>query len=494
MLVTARSRGAARHGVAVGMPLAEARALGTSSAGPATRFELHDPRADRAVLRTLAVWCQRFSPFVAVEEREPPDSLLLDITGCGPLFGGEEALARKLIDAFHRRRYWVRAAVADTIGAAWALAHHGVAADWQSADYKSAATLVPPGGQAEALVPLAVEALRLSCHVLELLHAFDIRRIGQLLALPRAELPAHFGLEVVQRLDQALGNVPELLTPERAAEPVEASWSIEPPTADRRMIEAIFGHLLEQVLERLPRHVGVQRLLCSLRTTAGEPVHVPVSLLRASASARRLLELARLHFERVRLPAEVSAMTVAAAVVAPLEFHQGQIFEDDAGPDRWRRLQALLERLSSRLGERCVLRPRLWPDVQPEFAWRAEPWMGQAAVVSGEWSVVSGIDVVPLTTHHSPLCGKMRPVCLPSPPRAIPVMSIVPGGPPVRFEWQGQSQMVAHYRGPERIETGWWRGPDVRRDYYLVETTTGQRFWLFRTIRDESWFLHGDFA
>src|SRR5262245_47834548 len=90
--VTARSRTASRQGVAVGMPLAEARALTANSSS--TRFEMHDPRADREALRKIAVWCQRFTPVVGVEEREPsetPDSLLLDITGCGPLFGGEEA-------------------------------------------------------------------------------------------------------------------------------------------------------------------------------------------------------------------------------------------------------------------------------------------------------------------------------------------------------------------------------------------------------------------
>ena len=73
-------------------------------------------------------------------------------------------------------------------------------------------------------------------------------------------------------------------------------------------------------------------------------------------------------------------------------------------------------------------------------------------------------------------------------------MSVIPGGPPLRFEWKRQSHVVAHYWGPERIETGWWREQGVRRDYYLVETTAGKRFWLFRTMGDEVWFLHGMFG
>jgi protein ImuB len=73
-------------------------------------------------------------------------------------------------------------------------------------------------------------------------------------------------------------------------------------------------------------------------------------------------------------------------------------------------------------------------------------------------------------------------------------MSVVPGGPPLRFEWNKENYVVAHYWGPERIETGWWRGCDVARDYYLVETAEGKRFWLFRRRSDEHWFLHGSFA
>jgi protein ImuB len=73
-------------------------------------------------------------------------------------------------------------------------------------------------------------------------------------------------------------------------------------------------------------------------------------------------------------------------------------------------------------------------------------------------------------------------------------VSVVPGGPPLRFWWKNQSHVVAHYCGPERIETGWWRGQDVHRDYYLVETTDGKRFWLFRTLGDERWFLQGMFG
>lgn len=455
------------------MPLAEARALAFQSA---THFELHDPQADHQALRKLTAWCQRFSPRVALDEAEQPDSLLLDVTGCGPLFHGEEKLAEKTAREFRRGGYAATVAIADTIGVAWAVAH--------TLHVRERATcIVPPGEQSEVLCRLGIECLRLSAQAVELLHVFDIRRVGQLLTLPRAQLSARFKQEVVQRLDQALGNIPELLTPEGFEEPVEASWLFEPPTGDRRSIEAVLGKLLEQVLERLqPRRQGVQRLLCSLQTSGQEPVHVAIGLLKPSTSPGYLMEMMRLHFERMRIPAEVSSIDLRVTAAAPLELHQEHLFEEEK--DRGKDFAALIERLSNRLGEQAVLRPMLWPDAQPELAYRCEPWLRSERTRSE-------LRALPTVTRPGPL---LRPTCLTSKPRPISVMSVIPGGPPLRFQWKGQNHLIAHYWGPERIETGWWREQDVHRDYYLVETTLGKRFWLFRTMRDERWFLHGLFS
>jgi protein ImuB len=86
-----------------------------------------------------------------------------------------------------------------------------------------------------------------------------------------------------------------------------------------------------------------------------------------------------------------------------------------------------------------------------------------------------------------------RPLCLKPRPAPIEVISVVPDGPPIRFRWHATEHIVERSWGPERIDTGWWRGPHVERDYYRVETTTGQRFWLFRQNDTGKWFLHGTF-
>src|SRR5262245_61531438 len=206
--VVACSREARLRGVRPAMVLAEAQALWPASAGQAVSFEQHDPSADRQALRDLALWCHQFSPTVALDDAEVPDCLLLDATGCGFGFGGEEAFAEKVIAALERRGYWAVAVIADTIGAAWAVVHHG-----QRTASGSRVVIISPRGHADALRALPVEALRLAGDVVQTLHELNVFRIDELLALPRAQLPSRFGDELLRCIDRALGVLPEMLAP-----------------------------------------------------------------------------------------------------------------------------------------------------------------------------------------------------------------------------------------------------------------------------------------
>jgi protein ImuB len=461
--ILAASAEAIACGVRPGLPLIEAQAT-----APEVHFERHDPRSDRAALERLALWCQRFSPLVALEETETPDCLLLDVTGCGPVFGGEEKLANRVLRALARHRLKTRVAVADTVGAAWAVAHFDVAD----------AHIVPPKQHARLLGPLPIEALRLPDEVVTTLHAFDLRRVEQLLTLPRADLPARFGPLLVRRFDQAFGDVREVLKFEHAEEPAHATWNSDDPLVHRHGVETVLSHLLDDILAKLrPRQQGVQHLLCIFANDA-DVVTMPVRLLKPSDHAEYLLDLIRLHLERTRLPAEVSAVAVRAIAALPIEIRQDEIFASDDGGERDREFRVLLERLTSRLGEQAVLQPQLFPDAQPEYAWRR----GKCGAESGKKNASS----LPDSTPHAPLILRR--------PTAVAVTSVVPGGPPLRLWWQDRDHVVRRSWGPERIETGWWRGRDVRRDYYLVEIDSGERFWLFRTLLAERWFLHGSFV
>jgi protein ImuB len=492
--VVACCRAARKRGVRVAMLLAEAQSLWPGSAEKGVRFESHDPHGDREKLRELAGWAGQFSPYVAIDDAESPDCLLIDVTGCDYFAGGERGLAEKAVNGLKINGYWAVASIADTIGAAWAVAHYGVRKG-------SEVIVVPPWRHEEAIHPLPVESLRLPMRVVDQLREVKVSLIDQLLVLPRESLPSRFGPELLPRLDQALGNLPEVLKPEKPIEPLQAHWDFELPVGDQQTLLTVFEQLLERLLKKVPRdRLGVHRMLVTLKLADYGPKHFPVDLLRPTASQRDLMELLRLQLERLRIPGEVEGIVVRIAALAPLEFRQADLFgggRSENGDEATR----LIERLSSRLGPQAVLKPRLVPDAQPEFACEYQPWLAATRNLrSGARSPAQPKrkSKQPKPDHRhdeSAPCptGMTRPIHLTS-PQAVEVVSVYPGGSPRRLFWDDRDHMVSRAWGPERIETGWWRGGDVRRDYYVVETIAGERLWLFRDLADGSWFLHGVFA
>jgi len=317
------------------------------------------------------------------------------------------------------------------------------------------------------------------------LHQLGITRIGQLEALPREALSSRFGPQLLRRLDQASGRLPEPIPARRPAVEFAADFSPPQPTARREAVEGALEQLIGQVAEQLARaDRGAVKLECCLECSLGgidriEPVRVCLGLFRPTAAADYLFQLARLQFER--LPAPVAAMRVTAPVTAPLEHRQQELFpgDDDTARRNPRQLAALVDRLSSRLGRRSVCSARLVSDAQPERAWRRDP-------------LIEG------SRRRRPTVRSQRPAKLPPRPlrlfpRPISLTTVASKGPPPHFHFRNQPHKVVHHWGPERIETGWWRGHTVGRDYYRLETTAGRRYWVFRRLRDGRWFVHGTF-
>lgn len=469
------------------MPLAEAKGLlerRGSRSQTAYTLSPDEPAEDGEALRKLAHACERFSPVVGMEESPRPESLLLDVTGCGSLFGGEENLLASIARDFRRWGWSVRLALADTIGAAWAVAHAGA----------KTAQIVPPGEQEKILRPLRIESLRLPDDAVDSLRQLGIERIEQLQALPASCLPARFGPEVLRRLAQALGNVAELIVPERPCEPIEAERSFEFPTSHRPLLETVIQEQIERIVERLrPHSQGVQRLWIQFKDPVGEITAVSIGTLWPSDSAAHLWELVRLRLGTVRLTREVETVRLRATVVASLESAQPEIFDSGERRDDRCRLAQLVDRLSNRLGEKGVLRPRWQADHQPERASRLEPFLESSP---GRRNLKTKGKAKQTPAEPETLLERLsrfRPVRLKARPIAVKVMSAVPDGPPVRF-WRGDCEYtVGRFWGPERIETGWWRSSSVRRDYYRIETASGQQFWLFRRLHRGDWFLQGAF-
>lgn len=460
-------------GVRPGMPVAEAAALAGIAA---LVLESHAPRADREALRRLAAACNQFSPLVGLESAERPECLLLDVTGLEHLFGGEPALAKRVAREMARQGWWVRLAIADTIGTAWAMAHYGA----------EAVTIVAHGRSAEALWPLPIESLRLPVELGDRLHALGIERVEQLAALPRREWTSRFGSVLLSCWDRAFGLLDEPLVPCRPLPAVRAEYALEHATARRDAIEHLVGELVEQVAAQLLRHgLGALRLECRLAgdsagSEAAATVRFSVGLFRPTVSARHLFPLIRMQLERASLPAAVAAIELEVTQTAPLEHRQRELFPQEPAPRHPDELAVLIERLSSRLGNDAVARIRLVADAQPELAYRALP------LVQNRYRRPAP---VPPDREGLP----PRPLKLLPRPVPLVVAALSPDGPPVQFDLRGRRHRAAYTWGPERIETGWWRGQTVGRDYYRVETEAGERYWLFRRLRDGLWFLHGMF-
>jgi protein ImuB len=491
------------RGVRVGMPLAEAAALARH--GGKCLIWPHDPAGDLAELARLAERCERFSPIVGwrtvqgpkskVQSSQRsdfgpgtldfgpmtgPDCLFLDVTGIGVLFGGEEELGGEVVAELKRLGYEVRVAVADTIGAAWA-----------SAKYEGR-SIKDENGDTFLLCPssFVLSALRLPTQTVDLLSQLGVERLEQLLALPRESLRARFGELLLLRVDQFLGAAQEMIVPYRPPPQFSEEWLLEYPAEQREVVERILRGLVQRVATALAnRREGVLKLGCRLNCVPGRPVLLEVGLFRPSADPEHLWDLLQMQLEQATLPGPVGRLRLEATLTAPLENRQGELF---AGGEHeaQRQLALLIDRCSSRLGTRAVLRPELTADPLPERGarYRSTKYEGQRTKGTGRRTKEKGKEGDRFISSFV-----LRPLSLFSPPQELQVLSVAPDGPPVSFRWKGKTHEVAGSAGPERIETGWWRGRSVRRDYWRVETASGQRFWLFRQLTNGRWFLHGEY-
>ncbi len=496
------------------MSLTEAAAL-DEQAYRQIHLAPHDPAADAATLAALARWCERFSPWISLDTHDLSTSdgadsrglsadLLLDATGLASHFGGEQAMAHQVAEAFEQRGYCARVAMADTPGAAWAVAHYGMSQRGQSPQRGSCSTVlvVPAAESAAVLESLPIRALRLPDDTAALLEQLGLLRIGQLAHLPRESLAARFGHRLLQRWDQLWGLAPEVLRAHQAPPVFHAGLALEHPTDRHSVLICLLTQLIDRVARPLRvRSEGVLELTCRFRCAApagrwegpsagpggagrGTPCALRVSLFQPTAAVAHLVQLVRMQLEQLALPGLVEQVEVEAVHTAPLGVRQPELFPETLRPTR-RSLAQLIDRLSSRLGPVAVARPQLEADAQPEHAYGYVPLT--------QWPRAGRRD-------RSALARRMRrhqmarPLHLRSPPLPLAVVAVVPDGPPIRFHMYQRAYRVTRYWGPERIETGWWRGRSVRRDYYRVETDGGHWFWIFRQLDDGRWFLHGLFG
>jgi len=472
---------AREFGIRPGLTLGQAQAM-----VPDLLVLPHEPRRDRALLTRLANWALRFSPVVEPME---PHTLLVDVTGCARLFAGEPNLAQQALRGLAHQGFTARVAIADTVGAACALATHAA----------EPLCIAPPGDGRPLLLPLPPAALRLDGDTVARLEELGVRTIGELLRLPRASLPARFGPLLVHRLQQALGEVHEELAAHCPPETPAARMTCDPPLHDLPALQAVARRLLDNVFHQvLQQDHALRRLDSTLYFERVPPAAISLALARGSRSPNHVATLLAQRLERVDLSAGVTDLVLTARETVRWHPGQSDLFEPPP-PDNDEALTCLLDHLAQRVGHRAVLRPRLADDHQPEAAFRYVPAIDDAR--DGE-SLVAAARAAPGGQPSDAACLNLadnavrqpRPVRLLTRPILIRVISLSPDGPPTWFHYLGREHRVARAWGPERLETAWWRGPDVRRDYFRVATDAGEQYWLFRDLRNRTWYLHGVFA
>lgn len=521
-------------GLARGMSLSDARSiLPNLITRPAA------PAREQAALLAFARWAGRFSPFAAIDGAE---ALALDITGCAHLFGGEAGLLEAMIQGAAALGLSARAGLADTYGAAWALARYapgqmvsdgaapgdGVAPDahatrvrtprrrkWarpvlSSAEQGGAAFAIAAQGGARAAVnPLPLAALRLAPEIISRMQRLGLRRVEDLTLTPRAALARRFGTEVPLRLDQALGAAPEPIAPLTALTPLAARISFPEPIGLISDIEAALARLLAQVCKRLKeRGLGARRLQYSLSRTDGVVEHLEIGLARPSRDPDRIAPLfvAKIEKADIGFGLDIARLSVTSSEPLIENQHSGHLAARDEATARFnpgggQAFADLLSRIGARIGLENLIRPLPADSHIPE-----KEWINAAAAYSeppvGGWNFgqdASGGDITP----------PVRPVCMFHPEIAIPVSDLTPNGdsaqnatqPPASFRWRRREWRVVATEGPERIAPEWWlddpawrAGP---RDYWRVECEHGHRLWLFRTHTGETsggWFVHGELA
>ncbi len=492
---------AAALGLTAGMALADARAM-----YPKIAVADADEHADLTLLDAIADWCDRYTPLVGLD---PPDGLTLDISGCAHLFGGEAALAADLVRRLAQRGIQARVAIADTLGCAWAVARFGKE------------RIVPVGEARGTIAPFPLAALRLSSETIAALSQVGLKRIADILDLPRAPLAARFGTQFVRRIDQALGRADEPITPRLPVPAAIAEQRFADPIALERdvlgTIEKLAGKLA-MLLER--RGEGARLLQAALFRTDGKVFRIEVG---TSEPLREPARIRHLFAERLGVIGDevdpgfgYDMLRLGALVTERREPAQTGL----AAPDHAVELAHLVDRLGARFGLRRVTRLVPQDTHIPEFAVAA---VGAASVGSSAFFAHSRTRVQPSAGPSTGSSGNpertgsplsrgraeeqqdslapTRPIRLFARPEPIEAVAEVPDGPPVRFRWRHVLHEVAQAEGPERIAMEWWRDADNRaltRDYFRVESREGVRVWLFREGLFGSgptrWFLHGVFA
>ena len=454
----------------LGQGVAEARAI-----CPTLDVVDADAAADLRFLEALADWCDRYTPLVALDG---PDGLMLDISGCAHLFGGEQRLAEDLLDRLLHLGLDARAAVSSAPGLSWAAARF------------AGPMIVADGDVEPVLSPMPMAALRLDNDIVAALYKVGLKRIGDLLTVPRAPLARRFGPRLLLRLDQALGLEGEPISPRRPVAELSVERRLAEPIVSEEAILHLAGQLATGLkVELEARNQGGRLFELLLFRVDGRVFRIR---LGASAPLRDAGRIQKLFGERLKtLGDDVDAgygfellrlNVIRAEVLAAAQTGFAGDLEGHAA------FAAFLDQVTARLGPECLSQPVMTQSHWPERASILMPAVD--------------VPMQPSKDGVAPPMRGARPVRLFRHPERVEVTADVPDGPPASFSWRRIQHRILRAEGPERLAGEWWIDGEGKpeRDYFRIEDQIGHRFWLYREGLYERgslpprWFLHGVFA
>jgi protein ImuB len=479
--ISALDDAAARLGLEIGIPLANARAI-----CPDLRVFDADEAADAKLLNDIADWCDRFTPLVALD---PPHGLFLDITGCAHLFGGEAALLRMVCDALTKHGFAVSAAIAGTSICARTLTRCG------------SGQIIDDGEEAAAVHRLPVYSLGADDAIVGGLRRAGLKTIGDVASRGRHEITARFGAGFTSLLEAALGEGDAPISPRKPLPDYIVEKRFAEPVMTDAVIAVTLSGLAATLVAAMDRQgKGARRLEASFFRTDGMMRSIVVDAGQPVTKAGVIDRLFRERLDALSDPLDPGfGFDLVRLAASRTEIVVQQQRDLDSNVHDNDELSALIDRIAARIGGRRVV-VHLPQDTHiPERAVLAAPAQQHlAAAAQAAW---------PVRVESEP---PLRPLRLFEKPEPIKVpFATVPDGPPHQFTWRRATHEVVRVEGPERVAMEWWKQDSavLTRDYFRIEDESGLRFWIYRDglfgseLKDEedkpvvpNWFVHGLFA
>ena len=507
-IISSISATAQYKGLFVGQSLRDASAI-----CPHLFVQTQNSYAETQFLKGICRWSSKFSPWVAPEGNT---GLIMDITGCSHLFGGEDRMINHILLAYDELGLTTKIGCADTVGAAWALSRYsektlqnyrnGNAIEQEARATRSRSAkrsfkdipnnlkvtkssnyfIAPPGEIRQSISNFPVAALRLEIKTQNTLAQLGLRQIGDIINQPRASLNRRFGLSLLKRVDQALGNLPEPISPLRPELNFGVRISFPDPIGLKSDIIASIDRILDRLCSNLrKKNLGAQKVLLQAFRTDNTTGSIAVGLAQPSNSFKHIRDLMIIKLDdlNVQFGIDILRLEATRTEVLTKDNHIGHVLVGERNASRIEKNinpENLISKLGVRIGLENIIRLHPAKSNIPEktYTMLSAAWSEQAK----EW----------------PKPKSYRPIQL-----WVPEIINAPDKPnPLsEFKWRGKIWHITESYGPERISPEWWLDdPKWRsgvRDYWFIQCNTGDRLWIYYAhggLMSSGWFCQGKFA